>query len=309
MSRFSRLEHLQHFHNPQYISQCKQRSVFLQFLQILIGCKHSIILYFKWASNIKYEYHTILKPESEKTWKPESHLVLTSHTDSQPWSECLQAVCPSPNPPLHLWSGGIGFSLVRWAFPNTSQIPGARRVCLEQRTLKSIGCQWSGDRNTQKRPPKATALMGTDVEENTNTTSLEICSYLSISSIYRSSTIIIQFKFRWEKAVFRMSFTISAKYTVCSCRFMHGAVLRCTIFLHTLSWHKKNLGICDSNGNLSLLQGKNILNSLMLALPPLSPSFMLYLCLPLSLALTLSFFFPSPKFLISLTFSVPFGVF
>lgn len=149
---------------------------------------------------------TILKPESEKA--PESHLVPTPHTVSQPCSECLLAVRPSPplaSPPLHLWSGG---SSLLWAFPNTSRIPGARRVCLERRAPKSVGCHWREARNTQKRPPKATVLMGTGEEENTNTASLDMCSYLSISSIYRSSTIITQFKFSWEKTVFRMSFTI-----------------------------------------------------------------------------------------------------
>lgn len=85
-----------------------------------------IIPYFKWAFNNKSEYHTILKRESEKVL--ESHLVLTAHTVSQPRSERLQAFGPSP--PLHLWPGGIGFSLLLWAFPNTSQIPGARRVCV-----------------------------------------------------------------------------------------------------------------------------------------------------------------------------------
>lgn len=55
--------------------------------------------------------------------------------------------------------------------------------------------------------------MGIDEEENTTTAASEMCSNLSISSIYRSSTVITQFKFSGEKAVFRISFTISPKYT------------------------------------------------------------------------------------------------
>lgn len=273
--------------------------------------KQSIIPYLKWALNIKHEYQTILKAESEKA--PESHLVPTPPTlsVSPAVSVCRLFVPALPSPPPVVW-----WDLVALGFSKHQPDPwSAVCVCLERRAPKSVGRHWREARNTQKRPPKATALMGTGEEDNTNTASPEMCSYLSISSIYRSSTIITQFKFSREKAVFRMSFTISPKYTFCSGRFMHDAVLhdslQCTIFLHTLSWHKKNLGICDSNGNQSLLQGKNILNSFLLALPPLSlsPSFMLYLCLPLSLSLILSFFFPSSKFLITLTFSVPFDVF
>lgn len=188
--------------------------------------------------------------------RPENYLVLPPHTVSQPALQWVSEGClPLLSPPLHLWSGGIGFSLVLWAFPNTSRISGAWRVYLEWRASKSIGCHCSRARHKQKRPPKATVLMGTD-----DTASSEMCSYLSLSSIYRSSTLITQFKFSWEKAVFRMSFTISPKYKFCSGRFMHDVLLhdsvQCTIFLHILSWLKKSLGICDSNGNLSLLEGK-----------------------------------------------------
>lgn len=210
---------------------------------------------------------------------------------------------PFPSPPLHLWSAGIGFSLVVWAFPNSSRISGARRVFLELSSPKNAGCHWSRGRNTQKRPPKATVQMGIDEEENTTTAASEMCSYLSISSIYRSSTVITQFKFSGEKAVFRISFTISPKYTfwqVYAWCCATGSV-QWTIFLHTLSWHKKNLGICDSNGNLSLLQGENVLNSLMLALPPppphpVSPSFIHALFMSTSVSISHSFSFHPPSF-------------
>lgn len=207
--------------------------------------KQSIMPYFKWAFNIKYEYHTIVKPESDKA--PESHPVLTPHTVSQPCSECLQAV-RSFVPPLPSTCGLVG--LVSAWCSGLFQTPAG--------SLEHGVCVWSGElqrvlavteaepQNTQKKPPKATVLMGTHEEKNPNTSSSEMCSYLSISSIYRSSTIITQFKFSWEKAVFRMSFTISPKYTFCSGRFMHDAVqrdsLQCTIFLHTLAWHKGILG-------------------------------------------------------------------
>lgn len=55
---------------------------------------------------------------------------------------------------------------------------------------------------------------------------------------------------------------------------------------HTLLWHKQDLGICNSHGNLSLLMATNILYLLVLFRPH---SFMVYLCVPLSLSLNLSF--------------------
>lgn len=238
-----------------------------------------------------------------KTWIWESAWK-SPRTDSQHCQSALQWVsagCSAlPSHLLHLWSAVIGFSLVVWAFPNSSRISGARRVFLELSSPKIAGCHWSRGRNTQKRPPKATvSKMGIDEEENTTTAASEMCCYLSISSIYRSSTVRTQFKFSREKAVFRISFTISPKYTfwqVYAWCCATGSV-QWTIFLHTLSWHKRNLGICDSHGNLSLLQGENILNSLMLALPPPPPTpcvsllhscfIYVYLCLDLSLCLFL----------------------
>lgn len=91
----------------------------------------------------------------------------------------------------------------------------------------------------------------------------------------------------------------------CWSRFMQVIVQDDSVVDYfTLLWHKRHLGICGGNGNLSFLKGKKHFKF------TLSPSFIhaLFMSTSVSISHPVSSS-QSSTFIITLTFSLPFGVF